>query len=111
PPYAWLQVTVRNESGAYAFFTDENSSDFPPVLLEQGQDSTLAVKLKRGNDITNYSFTVRTNAANNQFPDQAYWENVKAFANGSPIDVTVGVGAFLNFYLPGHDTTHVLIIY
>ena len=109
-PFAWLKVIIRNESGAFGFFPPQNGSGYPPIHLEQGQDSILQVEVEKGNDFTKYIFTVDTEEGG-PFPDLSYWQKVKAAANGAPIDVTIGVGAILDFYLIGHDTTTLIITY
>ena len=109
-PYAWLKVTIRNESGAYGFFPPQDGSGGPPVQLVAGSDTTFALDLRKGNDMTKYIFSIRTEE-NGPFPDSVYWQGVKAFANGFPIDLKIGTGAFLDFYLAGHDTTNLVIKY
>jgi hypothetical protein len=111
-PHAWLRVKIRNESGAYGFYPASNQSGLPPILLEQGKDSVLGedIKLWEGNKISNYIFTIRKELGGG-FPSVEYWTSVKAIVDGKFIPVTIDVGAFIEFYLPGHDTTDLTIIY
>ena len=109
-PFAWLKVMIRNESGAYGFYPPQDGSGYPPIRLEQGRDTTLPLDLSAGNKITKYLFSVRVEE-NGSFPGPDYWQQVKAIVNGDPTEIQVGIGAFLDFYLTGHDTTNLTIIY
>jgi hypothetical protein len=111
-PHAWIRVTIRNESGAYGFYPDRNQSGLPLIHLNIGQDSTLLdeIKFRKGNDFTKYIFSSILEEGGGT-PPLDYWENVKAFVGSENIPVKVGVGASIKFYLPGHDTTDITIIY
>ena len=86
PPYAWLEVTVKNESGAYAFNTDVFNSVNPYIFLRQGSDTTL-VALVRGNQNYKFGYCVK--------PDSA----------------TLTGCDWITRYCPGHDTTKITITY
>ena len=86
PPYAWLEVTVKNESGAYAFNTDVFNSVNPYIFLRQGSDTTL-VALVRGNQNYKFGYCVK--------PDSA----------------TLADCNWITRYCPGHDTTKITIAY
>jgi hypothetical protein len=111
-PHAWLRVKIKNESGAWGFYPDRTQSGTVPIQLLQGKDSTLVdeIKFKKGNSLTKYLFTVREEEG---FPPPAlnYWSKVKVIKNGEVLPVSVSSGASIEFYLPGHDTTDITIIY
>jgi hypothetical protein len=110
PPHAWLLVKLINESGAYGFYPDQNGSGYPPIVLDQGRDTTLAIELRKGGANTKYQFTVRIDDIND-LPEPPYWSTVKALVNDSPTNVNFGSGAILEFKLNGHDTTQLTINY
>ena len=86
PPYAWLKVTLRNESGAYEFVSSFLNELHPRIQLEQGADSVL-VKLVKGNQESIFIYSIRLE------PDvYGYSETLRPFCIG-------------------HDTTHLTITY
>ncbi len=86
PPYAWLKVTIRNESGAYAISSSALNEINPRILLPLGTDSTI-VKLLKGNKPYKFIYGV--------------WLQENVPGETKSIDV-----------LPiGHDTTAITITY
>ncbi len=84
PPYAWLEVTVKNESGAYAISSTEINS-VSPIQLTAGEDTTF-IHLVRGNQDYHYVYSIWTDA------NTANTMSIKP-------------------YCPGHDTTKITITY
>ena len=111
-PYAWIRVKIRNESGAYGFYPDIAHSWNPPIQLSQGEELLISdtKDLRKGNINTKYIFTVSIQNPGDA-PPLEYWTKVKAFVNSQQIPITIGSGARFEFYLPGHDTTDIFIIY
>jgi hypothetical protein len=111
-PHAWIRVKIKNESGAWGFYPQSTQSGIPPITLEQGKDSILVSELdfRKGNDSTKYSFSARLfNGAGT--PPMDYWQNVKAYVNSQEVPIKANLGATIKFYIPGHDTTNLTIIY
>lgn len=86
PPFAWLEVTIRNESGAYAFNTDVFDSVNPYLYVSQGSDTTLTA-LVRGNQNYKFGYCIK------------------------PDPETLTGCDWVTKYCPGHDTTKLTIIY
>jgi len=84
PPYAWLEVTVKNESGAYAISSTEINS-VSPIQLTAGEDTTF-IHMVRGNQDYHYVYSIWTDA------NTANTMSIKP-------------------YCPGHDTTKITIAY
>lgn len=106
-PHAWLRVTIRNESGAYLISAPgatpvSNSREF---FLEADRDTTFTI-FGYGNDEFKYVFGVLDQ------PSHVLEDISIIKVNEGNIPVHKGEGS-LNFkvYLPGHDTTDLLIIY
>lgn len=111
-PYAWIRVKIRNESGAYGFNPDITETWQPPVQLPQGEEMIIndTKDLRKGNINTKYRFSVELENGGG-VPPSAYWANVKTYVNGQEVPIKVGIGTSFEFYLPGHDTTDIFIIY
>lgn len=86
-PNAYLKVTVKNESGAYEFVPENNYSGGPRIYLQQGQDTTLSIKVVKGN--LEYTY------------DYGYY----------PSPNSSGMWLKASKFCSGHDTTHLTIIY
>ena len=84
PPYAWLQVTIRNESGAYAISSSEIST-LSSLQIPIHKDTTF-LHLIRGNQEYTYVYSI--------------WS--------SPNDADT---YSLHPFCPGHDTTYVTITF
>ena len=87
PPYAWLEVTVKNESGAYAFDPPASGSGNPQIHLTIGNDSMLPILLVRGNQEYVYRYGIYQDSG------------------------SVGQYVTVRPYCPGHDTTKITIAY
>jgi hypothetical protein len=86
-PYAWLKVTLKNESGAYAFDPPSNFSGNPLIYLTQNQDTVFELIKVKGNKEFIYSYGVyQTNGSDRIFT------TIRPFCNG-------------------HDTTNLTITY
>jgi hypothetical protein len=112
-PHAWIRVKIVNESGAWGFFPDREESWYPALQLAKGESRILSYSrdFRKGNTNTKYHFSPYL-APNAGTPPLEYWtQHVKVFVSGRQLEVNVGVGASVEFYLPGHDTTDVTIIY
>jgi hypothetical protein len=112
-PHAWIRVKIVNESGAIGFYPDRDESWRPPLQLAKGESRILSYSrdFRKGNQNTLYLFSVRT-VSIDSLPSADYYQNhVKAFVDGKEIPIEINLGAALKFYLPGHDTTDVTIIY
>jgi hypothetical protein len=86
-PHAYLKVVVKNESGAYEFVPESNSSGGPRVYLQQGQDTTLSIKVVKGN--LEYTY------------DYGYY----------PSPNSSGIWLKASKFCSGHDTTSLMITY
>lgn len=102
-PYAWLKITLLNESGAFHFYGDYS------YYLSKGQDTTFMI-FTEGNK--NYKYVFGAIKEMNEMPvqDSSFF---KAKLDNTPIKVFMNdVAAFwVNPYIPGHDTTDLTIIY
>jgi hypothetical protein len=111
-PHAWLRVKLVNESGAWGIYPEREYSWLPPLEIAQG-DSLLFTDsrdLRKGNDSTNYFFSVRlTNGGG--IPPADYYTTVKVLSEGKVIPFRIQLGAIVPIYLSGHDTTDLTIIY
>jgi hypothetical protein len=85
-PHAWLQVTIRNESGAYAFNTDVFDPLNPFIYLENGDSRTYTTVVK-GNQDYRFGYCVKP----------------------SP-DTLMGC-TWASIFCPGHDTAKLNINY
>lgn len=109
PPYAWLKVTLRNESGAYGIGSSQ-LLDFlsPPILVQQKGKEYSVLKLVKGNKPYKLIFFLLTD------PDTSSTDTTKVKildANGNRLPITVGVSLSLLLAPVGHDTTDISIIY
>ena len=86
PPHAWLRVTIRNESGAYAFNTDVFDPEHPFIYLSANADTILTLLVK-GNQEYRFGYCIK------------------------PTPVTLTGCIWLPIFCPGHDTTKVTITY
>ena len=104
-PHAWIEVTIRNESGAWGF----GSSQLFNEIIRQGiGENQTVTKLIKGNDQFKLNFFIMVDEQNSTI-DTA---NIKCISSGNKIPViqqVVSLGVLLN--PPGHDTTQLLIIY
>ncbi|MEO6759454.1 MAG: hypothetical protein ABIO24_08360 [Saprospiraceae bacterium] len=112
PPYAWLQVTIRNESGAYQITAPgpDAKSTGRSFYLSEGADSTFVI-FSAGNDDYKYIFSVIPVAGGHAT------EDLQAFTilnkNGQSIAPSHenSAATWFKIYLPGHDTTRITITY
>ena len=112
PPYAWLKVTIRNESGAYQITAPGPNleSSGRSFFLEQEVDSTF-VLFRKGNKDYKYIFSVIPvvggPSTNNLNAFNIYGED------GQQIIPSLENSAspWFNIYLTGHDTTAITITY
>ncbi len=111
-PYAWIRVKIRNESGAYGFYPDREESWKPVIQLSQGEELVITDKkdLRKGNENTKYLFSPKLEEGSGP-PRASYWPKAKAYVDGQEVPIHVGIGAYIDFYLPGHDTTDIFIVY
>lgn len=86
-PNAWLEVTIRNESGAYLYFPYSNNSGNPGIQLSVGRDSVISNSLVLGNKVNVYTYGVKV----------------------SPTDI--GTSTTLKPFCQGHETTKITITY
>jgi hypothetical protein len=110
-PHAWIKVHLKNESGAYGFYPEANQSGKPLITLLLGQDTTFIDELspRKGNQLEKYLFSARE--FDGIVPGSSYWAKVKAKVNGDFVDIKINLGAKIEFYLSGHDTTDLTITY
>ena len=112
PPYAWLEVTVRNESGANFEIIppDADGSTEQGIILAQGMDSTLSTFLLRGNQNYKYLFSIRQGGVPLQDINgiNVYYED--GMLLGKPTFEN-SLSPWFPVYCPGHDTTKITITY
>lgn len=102
-PFAWLKVTLINESGA------ELINLFTQNYLQQGEQKELIKKFS-GNEINKIGFSVYSNEGGlRQSMDSIQIYN----ALGERIipNMNNSTSPKVDLYLPGHDTTAITIIY
>lgn len=112
PPFAWLEVTVRNESGAsFSIFPPNGGgSGGPGINLVQGADTLLPTLLIRGNQEYKYLFSIYTDSGQ---PLQDLSIIHILYEDGSITEPTRqnSLSPWFPVYLPGHDTTHITIAF
>ncbi|MBL7802929.1 MAG: carboxypeptidase regulatory-like domain-containing protein [Saprospiraceae bacterium] len=109
PPYAWLEVTVRNESGAFAISVPGPSETHSSMLMALPENAdTVYWCLYRGNVEHRFIYGVLTSPEQSTTDPNA--STVKI--NGVVIQPMANtVATWVDFYLPGHDTTKITIAY
>ncbi len=112
PPFAWLEVTLRNASGAYKFSGATGTYPDLPVkgfLLQKGE-TTSFLCATLGNKDYKYLFAVFP--IQNQPPTNDISNIIIEKRGGTLIQPELGpAAAKFIIYLPGHDTTHITITY
>ena len=104
-PFAWLKVTIRNESGIYGFGSSQLLAD--RLIQPQGQEHSV-IKLVKGNDLFTLVFFILLDA-NTSTTDIS---NVKVLSeSGKELPIDQGVSLSVSLNPIGHDTTNLLIIY
>lgn len=111
PPEAWIAIRLKNESGAWGITIpgETTQGTSRKVILEQGEEK-LFFTLTKGNDFFNYVFGITP--VENQ-PVLKNYDSVLINVEGMKITPSVDMygTAKFEFYLPGHDTTHISITY
>ncbi len=112
PPYAWLKVTIRNESGAYQVTAPgpDLASSGRSLFLSQGADSTFTL-FRKGNEDYKYIFSVIPVEGGTSTKDLNAFKIYKE--DGQPIAASLENSAspWFKVYLTGHDTTAITITY
>ncbi len=108
-PHAWLEVTVKNESGAYMITVP---GDWPigtntKVLIGKGEQGTFTV-FRQGNKTMRYIFSVWENSVK-PIEDLSYVQVLKN--NGEPILINNTPADWFEIFLKGHETTKITITY
>jgi len=106
PPEAWIAIRLKNESGAWGIGVP---GEIPRQELEQGEERLLFISGK-GNEYYKYVFGITP--VENQ-PLLKDYSTVLVKVEELEIKPTVDEYGFarFEFYLPGHDTTHISITY
>lgn len=111
-PFAWLKVTLRNESGAYLFSGPTGSyPDLPErgFVLPQDSDTTI-VCFTKGNIDFKYVFGIFLQPNEPSLKDLSGVVITKS--DGAQITpVSTDAASIFTIYLPGHDTTNLFITY
>ncbi len=110
-PFAWLKVKLNNESGAFQITAPGENliSNGRSIYLGQGIDTTIYF-FRKGNQEFKYIFSVIPQAGEAANLDL---DAFKVVHNGKEIETSLQNSAapWFNIYLPGHDTTYIIINY
>ncbi len=112
PPYAWLKVTIRNESGAYQITAPGYDMLWggQSFFMSQGLDSTF-VLFRKGNQDYKYLFSVIPVEGGSSTHDLNAFQIHSADGQQIIPSLENSAAPWFKVYLPGHDTTTLTITY
>jgi hypothetical protein len=108
-PYAWIKITIRNETGLYPSFGTFNENLFGEVFhIEKNRDTSMIAKI-RGNREIGFPYSLR-DFDNNIQKDK---DLVTIYFDGRALLTELNVLSTGQYKITpvGHDTTELLFIY
>ncbi|MBL7802930.1 MAG: carboxypeptidase regulatory-like domain-containing protein [Saprospiraceae bacterium] len=112
PPYAWLEVKLKNESGADFEIIPPGTggSGTQGICLTQSMDTVMPALLIRGNQNYKYLFSIRSGGVSLQDTGGIYIYYEDGSLLGEP-SLENSLSPWFSVYCPGHDTTKITIAY